>query len=278
MASLILEGGSFRGNFTAGVLDALLMEHIECSYVIGVSAGISNGTAYLSKQIGRNLEIMDRYRNDPRYEGAMNLKTDHSLFGVKFIYETIPNELLPLDYDTYASFQGEAYAVVTNAHTGRAEYMDCLRGYQDNRIFKATCALPLMFPMVKINGEDYVDGGIADSIPVQKAILDGQSKHIIVLTRPKGYIKTTDGKTRFAANFLKKRYPYLSNAMLRRARMYQEELAFCERLEQDGKAVIIRPNQSWNSMESNLEHIHAMHQEGFTITMQNMDRIKNLFK
>lgn len=277
MASLVLEGGSFRGNFTAGVIDALLSEHIEFPYVIGVSAGISNGTAYLSKQIGRNMEIMDTYRKDPRYEGPMNLRSDHSLFGVKFIYETIPNELLPLDYDTYYAFPGTAYAVVTNAQSGKAEYMNCLKGYKDNRIFKATCALPLLFPMVKINGFDYVDGGISDSIPVQKAILDGQDKHLIVLTRPKGYVKTIDGKTRFAANFLKRNYPHLSNAMLRRARMYNEQVAFCERLERDGKAVIIRPSHDLNSLESDLEKIHAMHEEGYRLAMQQMDRIRNLF-
>lgn len=277
MASLVLEGGSFRGNFTAGVIDALLSEHIEFPYVIGVSAGISNGTAYLSKQIGRNMEIMDTYRKDPRYEGPMNLRSDHSLFGVKFIYETIPNELMPLDYDTYYAFPGKAYAVVTNAQSGKAEYMDCLHGYKDNRIFKATCALPLLFPMVKINGFDYVDGGISDSIPVQKAILDGQAKHLIVLTRPKGYLKTTDGKTKFAANFLKRKYPHLSHAMLRRARMYNEQVAFCERLERDGKAVLLRPSHDLNSLESDLEKIHAMHEEGYQLAMQQMDRIRNLF-
>ena len=72
MPSLILEGGTFRPIFTAGILDALLDNDIIFPYCIGVSAGICNAFSYISKQRGRNLEIIKQYRNDKRYIGFRN--------------------------------------------------------------------------------------------------------------------------------------------------------------------------------------------------------------
>lgn len=46
---LVLEGGGFRGLFTAGVLDVFLENNIEIDEIIGVSAGALFGVNYFSK-------------------------------------------------------------------------------------------------------------------------------------------------------------------------------------------------------------------------------------
>ena len=79
MPSLILEGGTFRPIFRAGVMDALLDNNIIFPYGIGVSAGITNGVSYISQQRGRNLEILTKYRNDKRYLGYGNFLKCKSL-------------------------------------------------------------------------------------------------------------------------------------------------------------------------------------------------------
>ena len=119
MTGLVLEGGTFRGIYSAGIMDAFLEEGIEFPYVVGVSAGISNGVSYVSKQFGRNIEIMDKYRNDKRYIGVGNYKKHKSLFGLDFVYGEIPQQLIPFDYETFRQYEGKCLVGVTNAITSR---------------------------------------------------------------------------------------------------------------------------------------------------------------
>jgi len=66
---LVLEGGAFRGLYTQGFLDALMLADINLSCVIGVSAGALGGANYVSGQIGRSARINLNYRADSRYIG-----------------------------------------------------------------------------------------------------------------------------------------------------------------------------------------------------------------
>lgn len=168
---LVLEGGALRTIFSSGVCDALLDGGVMVDYVIGVSAGIAYGVSYISRQPRRNLEIVTRYAGDRRYMGMNNLADRHnrSYFGLEFVYDTIPNELVPFDYQTFAAYPGQVEAVVTNLNTGEAEYMPVPREDDKFLLLQATCALPLMFPIYHLNGQPYLDGGVADSIPYERA-------------------------------------------------------------------------------------------------------------
>ena len=172
---LVLEGGALRTIFSSGVCDALLDGGVMVDYVIGVSAGIAYGVSYISRQPRRNLEIVTRYAGDRRYMGMNNLADRHnrSYFGLEFVYDTIPNELVPFDYQTFAAYPGQVEAVVTNLNTGEAEYMPVPREDDKFLLLQATCALPLMFPIYHLNGQPYLDGGVADSIPYERAFQQG---------------------------------------------------------------------------------------------------------
>ena len=127
MPGLVLEGGTFRPVFSCGVMDALLDNDIMFDYVIGVSAGITYAASYLSRQRERNINILRQYRGDKRYFGARNLLHDHSIFGTDFVFDTIPNQLVPFDWDEFHKYQGKYLVGVTNAKTGKAEYLDGMR-------------------------------------------------------------------------------------------------------------------------------------------------------
>ena len=118
MPGLVLEGGTFRPIFSAGVMDALLDEDIMFPYVIGVSAGITNGTSYISRQRGRNLRILMSHRKDSRYIGMKNLLKERSIFGLDFVFDLLPNKLDPFDWDTYKRYKGTIRIGATNAQTG----------------------------------------------------------------------------------------------------------------------------------------------------------------
>lgn len=280
MPGLVLEGGTFRPIFSAGVMDALLDENIMFPYCIGVSAGITDGFSYASKQKERNLKILQRYRNDKRYLSAGNLLKSKSVFGVEFVFEEIPNNLLPFDWDTFAQYEGEFRVGVTNARTGQIEYLDGKQLDKKNTMVKATCAIPLVFPVVSLNGEEYYDGGICDPIPARKALADGHDKLLIVLTRPVGYVKEESKSNKAAASVLRKKYPNLVEPLLTRHIAYNETVAFCEELERQGRAVILRPAGEGiiDSFEKNVSRIETSYQYGYDLCRQRIDEIRALFE
>ena len=235
MPSLILEGGTFRPIFSAGVMDALLDNNIMFPYCIGVSAGITNGVSYISKQKKRNLDILMTYRNDKRYLGLRNFLKCKSLFGLDFVYGEIPNKLSPFDMETYQKYEGKILVGVTNAITGKTEYFDGKELDDNCSILRATCAIPLFFPAIKINDSYYYDGGICDPVPIKKAIDDGNEKHLIILTRPKEYRKDLSKGNIIVSKLFRKKYPNLKEPLLTRHNHYNETIRFCEELEAQGK-------------------------------------------
>ena len=277
MPSLILEGGTLRPIFSAGVMDALLDNNITFPYCIGVSAGITNGISYISQQRGRNLEVVTKYRNDKRYLGYRNFLKCKSLFGLDFVFDEIPNKLIPFDMDTYKKYPGKVLVGVTNAKTGKTEYLDGKNLDDKATMLRATCALPIFFPVIKLNGNEYYDGGICDPIPIKKAIEDGNDKHLIILTQPKGYKKELSKKNVLVAKLLNNKYPNLKDALLNRHDSYNETVRFCEELEKQGKALILRPEFSLESFEKDVDKLKANYNHAYDLATKRINDIKKLF-
>lgn len=277
MPSLILEGGTLRPIFSAGVMDALLDNNITFPYCIGVSAGITNGVSYISKQKGRNLEVVTKYRNDNRYLSYRNFLRCKSIFGLDFVFDEIPNNLIPFDMDTYRKYPGKVLVGVTNAHTGKTEYLNGKDLDDKATMLRATCAIPLLFPVIKINGKEYYDGGLCDPIPIKKAIADGNTKHLIVLTQPKGYKKELSKKNILVAKLLNKKYPNLKTPLLNRHNHYNETVKFCEQLENEGKVLILRPEYNLDSFENDINKLKSSYDHGYNLTINHLSEIKKLF-
>ena len=207
---IVFEGGAYRTLFSCGVMDAFIEKDIYPDYVIGTSAGAAYTTSYLSKQKGRMLDVILKYGHDKRYFGINNMvdAKNRCIYNLKFSYETIPNELIPFDYDAFKAWGGEFYAVCTNVETGKAEYFPYTGDDRTNTVLKATCALPMLFPYIYIDGVPYLDGGLSDSIPFEKALADGCDRLVVVLTREQGYKKTTSSSAKIMAKAYVK-YPEL---------------------------------------------------------------------
>lgn len=278
MSSIILEGGTFRPVFSAGVMDALLDNDIMFPYCIGVSAGITNGFSYISKQKERSYRILKNYRHDKRYIGAVNFLKCRSIFGLDFAFDEVPNKLDPFDFETFNKYDGKILVGVTNAETGKSEYMDGKDLDEKCTMIRATCAIPLFFPPIKINNTDYFDGGLCDPIPIRKAINDGNKKHLIILTRPEGYVKTLSKGNVAAAKILNKKYPKLKDTFLTRHLQYNETVKFCEQLEAEGKAIILRPTSvdGIESFEKDLNKITHAYEHGYNMAMNRIDEIRSL--
>ena len=275
---LVLEGGALRAIFSSGVCDALLDGDIMTDYVIGVSAGIAYGVSYVSKQPRRNLEVVTRYAPDKRYMGMNNLADRHnrSYFGLKFAYDTIPNELIPFDYDTFAAYPGQVEAVVTNLNTGKADYLPVPRRDKKSLLLQATCAMPLLFPIYRIGGQPYLDGGAADSIPWKRALDQGCDRVMVVLTRPRAYRRKPDQMIRLIRKQYKQ-YPAFVRAMETRAQRYNRDREELFEMEKEGKLLVIAPQSTLGvgRIERDTEKLRLLWAEGYQMTVDRMDEIRD---
>ena len=274
---LVLEGGALRAIFSSGVCDALLDGGIMTDYVVGVSAGIAYGASYLSKQPRRNLEVVTRYAPDKRYMGMNNLvdKNNRSYFGLKFAYDTIPNELIPFDYDTFAAYPGQVEAVVTNLNTGKADYLPVPRRDKQSRLLQATCAMPLLFPIYRINGQPYLDGGASDSIPWQRALEQGCERVLVVLTKTRSYQRKPDQMIHLIRKQYKQ-YPRFVRAMETRAERYNRDREQLFEAERKGEVMVIAPQSTLGvgRIERDTEKLRLLWAEGYQMTVDRMDEIR----
>ena len=265
--ALVLEGGALRTIYSSGVCDAFLDNGLPLpDYTLGVSAGIAYGVSYLSRQSRRNLQLVTHYANDSRYMGWRNLANpkNRSYFGLQFVYETIPNELVPFDYDAFAAYPGRAEAVVTNLNTGEAEYLPVPRRGAPNLLLQATCAIPLMFPVIELEGQPYLDGGCADPIPWRRALEAGCDRVVVVLTRERDYRKEQGRSIRVMERAFRK-YPAFMKSLRDREIRYNRCREELFALEKTGEIRVIAPEDTLgcSRTERDKDVLRALWQEGY---------------
>ena len=276
-AGLVLEGGATRGVFTSGALDYLMEKDLYFSYVVGVSAGSCNAVDYVSKQIGRTRDCMiHRGKEYSYYYGLKDFVKERSLLDMDMIFNKYPNELFPFDFDTFFQSDTECELVVTNCQTGDAEYMT---EKHDRRrlmdIGRASSSIPVVSPMVEIDGVPYLDGGIADSIPLIHAMEKGYRKNVVILTRNMGYRKKKPGKSTplYVAAF--RHYPEFLNTLYNRYRSYNRTLELLEKWEREGHIFVIRPEiPTVGRAEANKEKLMAFYQHGYDVMKDHYEELQ----
>lgn len=271
---IVCEGGANRTIFSCGVMDVFLEEGLLPDYYIGVSAGIAYGVSYLSGQKGRNLELMETYMADKRYMGMRHLidRGERAYYNTKFVFDEVPNTLLPFDYEAFAAYSGRVEAAVTNIHSGRAEYFEVPRGKDMKDLLVASCALPVLFQPVKLGQHYYLDGGLSDSIPYEHAWAEGCDRLIVILTRERGYVKTRERGAERLTERLYKRYPRIVEDMELRPARYNECLRKLMESEQAGEVFVISPNTTYGvgRTETDTEKLRKLYDEGVGIARAQM--------
>ena len=260
---LVLEGGGMRGMFTAGVLDVFLEKGIEFKRCIGVSAGACHACSFLSGQKKRAYNVGVDYLDNKRYCSVYSLIATGDLFGAKFVYDDIPNKLNLYDYDAFDKNDTEFYATVTNCETGEAEHIRINDMKNDIIYVRASSSLPLLARIVKVKGKKYLDGGIADSIPVRHSLSSGSGKSVVILTQHKGYRKEKNGlmglmKIKYF------RYPEFVKQMKNRYLNYNDTLDFIDEEEIKGNIFVIRPPEPLNigRIEKNKDVLTSVYETG----------------
>jgi len=255
-----------RGVFTSGVLDALMKHQLYFHYVVAVSAGACNGMSYISRQPRRarlsNIDMLAKYD----YIGVRHLVTQGCIFDPDLLYNRFPNELLPFDYDEFFRHAHEFEMVTTNCLTGRPMYLQELKDrHRAIDIVKASSSLPYVSKMVEVDGIPMLDGGIADSIPVMRAMEQGHATNVVVLTRNKGYRNT--GRDHKIPHFIYKKYPRLRLLLSKRIACYNAQLQLIDDLEAAGQIICLRPERPMEvtRMEKDTAKLERLYEEGFAI-------------
>lgn len=262
---LVLEGGGMRGVYTAGVLEYLMEQDLYFPYVVGVSAGACNAISYISRQLGRNKKVTLDYIADHRYLSYRNLIRHKSIFGMDFIFNVIPNQLVPFDYETFYNSDQQFAIGTTDAHTGEPIYFTKHELMEQTiPIIQASSSLPFVATPMQYKGRTLFDGGLVDPIPVQKSVADGNKKHLIVLTKEFGYRKRPFKQGWLARSFYP-RYKGLVNVLVNRSEIYNNTLQMIDTMEADGSALIIRPSQkvTVGRMEKDPKKLQALFELGY---------------
>lgn len=263
---LVLEGGGMRGVFTSGVLDGFMKHDLYFRYVVAVSAGACNGMSYMSHQPRRarisNIDYLARYN----YIGIRHLVTQGCIFDRELLYDKFPNQYLPFDFDTFFNYQCTFEMVTTNCQTGQAMYLSEKHDRQRALdIVRASSSLPYVSKIVEVDGIPMLDGGIVDSIPVQRAIDTGHPFNVVVCTRNKGYRET--GRDYKIPRFIYRNYPRLRVALSRRIAAYNKQLEMIDRMEAAGQIICIRPERPMEvtRMAKDTAKLERLYEEGFAL-------------
>ena len=261
---LVLEGGGLRGIFTAGVLDYFLEKNVEFDGCIGVSAGACHACSYLAKQPKRAFNVSVDYLDNKKYASFYNLIKTGDFFEEQYAYHDIPEKYNPFDNKTFKNSKTEFQAVITNCETGKAEYPVVKDAIKEIDILRASASLPFLSRFVKLNGKNYLDGGVADPIPLDYSMKKGNKKNIVVLTRDKNYRKKQSKLGTISAIRYKK-YPKFVELMKTRYSRYNATLDHVYDLEKKGEIFVIQPSipLTLGRIEKNRDKLQEVYNIGY---------------
>lgn len=277
---LVLQGGGMRGTYTAGALDCLLDNELHIPYVVGVSAGACNALSYATHARGLGRHICLNYLAKKNYISYRNLITKGSFIDFDKIFLEIPKlieEIGIFKHPTHNKLKNMVVAA-TDCESGKAVYIST-HGNKNNDIYKAvraSASMPFISKKVRIKGLELLDGGIADPVPIQKSIDDGNKKNIVILTNPLDYIQQPFKYSYFARKIYPK-HKRLVDLIINNHEIYHDCLSYINELENDGKALILKPSKpcELGVLETNKSKLELYYNLGYKDTESRIREINN---
>ncbi|MBR2134494.1 MAG: patatin family protein [Eubacterium sp.] len=278
-SGLVLEGGGLRAVYTSGVLDAFIENEIEFPYVIGVSMGTCNGVSFVGKNLHRMRDMSIGYASDERYMSLKSMLKNGEYLNSEWIFNELSYDMFPLDDETYESSGTVMCCVATNALTGKPEYFYPKSFRNSCPEIRASCALPLATRPVEIGGELYFDGGLVDSIPIERAYDDGVEKAVVILTQDRDFRKHPVGHYNAVKKILRQ-YPLIAERIHDRHDVYNNQRNFVFQQEKAGNAFVICPSEPLNcpTLERSSEKLQEIYDLGYKQGLDNIHALKEYLK
>ncbi|WJE25544.1 patatin-like phospholipase family protein [Bacillus cereus] len=274
---LVLEGGGMKGLYTAGVLEYFMERGLFFPYVVGVSAGACMGATYLSRQKGRNKKVNTELVADHRYISYRNLIRKRELFGMDFLFDEVPNKIVPFDFQTFLNSNEQFVIGTTDCESGQAVYYNKTEHGNDIlKIIRASSSVPFIAPAVEYDNRKLLDGGIIDPIPVFKAQNDGYLKNVVIMTKPEGYEKQRN-KFSGLSKILYRRYPKIAELLVEHYRFYNETVSYMNHNEQKDNFYVIQPSIQLpiSGIERNKEKLVNLYNLGYKDAQYHYENLLN---
>ena len=243
--SLVLEGGGMRGAYTAGALSWLIDNDIEFDNGYGISTGAVHLTNFLLKDKKNLYDFSTKYITDENAIGVKAILRSGHLVDYDYIFNDLMVKKAGFDINKLKDIKTDAKIGVYELNSGKTEYHSVKN--LDIEELKAACTLPLLGKVAKLGDREMLDGGITDMIPIEQAIKDGCDKHIIITTKPEGYVRKPSNK--IVVEIMKLRYKNcenIGNDYEIRHHNYYIQISSIKNLVEEGKALYIYPSKTSN--------------------------------
>ncbi len=277
---LVLEGGAMRGLWTAGVTDVMMENDIWPDGLIGVSAGAAFGCNYKSRQIGRAIRYNTRFAKDSRYSGLRSLFTSGDYFNADFDYHVVPVEYDIFDNEAFEKNPMEFIVVCTDVETGLPVYKSLQKvDYDTLEWIRASASMPMVSRIVELEEHKLLDGGVADSIPLEYFESIGYQQNVVILTQPLDFRKEHNKLMPLLRLSLRK-YPNMIEALDKRHIMYNHELDYVSQAEREERCLVIRPDEKIpiGHISHNADEMRHVYELGRAVGIRYLERIKAFYR
>ncbi len=275
--ALICEGGGMRAAYTGGMASVLIERGVTFPFITGVSAGTSITICYLLRNVPRLHRCFVDLADDPKFIGAKHFLRGNGYFNAHYIYEEafFDDDLTQHSWQTLQESETDFALSAFAAESGRLRYWHKadIASYGDLcRICRASSSLPVVMPSTYIDGEPYIDGGVAEGFVLQPAIDAGYERFVILPTHVRGF-RRKPAKNNALARVLYRNYPKVLEALETRAQNYNRQMDLIDQLEAEGRALVLYPDEMpIERTEHDRDTLEAAWEDGRTQAEYNFDR------
>ncbi len=242
---LVLEGGGMRGAYTAGALAWLLDNQVEFDYHVGISAGAVHLYSYLLKNKDFLYDISVKYMSDKRNVGITPLLKEKRYVGYKYMFDDLLPQQLHFDITPVKTGNLPAEIGIYDLNQCKTVFFSPQDMDDDMKMIKASCTLPIAGHIINTDQYRFLDGGISIMIPIERSIDKGNDKHLIIITKPEGYVrKAANAFMRWMMNFNYRKYPQMVHHYTHRHESYNNQMSLIKNLTEQGSGYLIRPSKT----------------------------------
>ena len=277
--ALIVEGGGFKSAFTAGILDSFIINNFDpFRLYLGISGGAMNLTSYVSRQYKRNINIISAMSENTNFISIVRFLKGGNYMELKYLLEVTLKEY-PFNIEAANEHLNDAdcRVVVTNYMNGNPVYLS-VKKYGWVKTMEATGSLPVATRgFCEIAGKKYIDGGLADPLPV-KRVYDWGYRNIVLLRTHTIDVKADWNLEALYAPLFFRNNPKLQKLVIRNDKIYSKGQKYIHNPPKDLTLLQIAPQIELECgvISNSLEHILLDYRYGLELGLDILPKLRTL--
>lgn len=285
MTGIIDVGGGMKCAYSAGLYDYFLDNGIEFDYYLGISAGSMNLLSFIAGERGRNIKMYRSSAMGNDYLSISNFLHTGAYMNYEKVREDFYSDTGRDAFNFQKFYQSESpfIVTVTEGESGETVYFD--RNDMTDRkklldIISASCCLPLVSKPIRINGNDYFDGGLAEPVPFRRAFDDGCDKLVVVMSAPVDQKREKLPGMNILGPSLLRDYHNIADVLEDRHIIYNYMIRCLKEYERAGKVLIFSPEDIPGafSLVKDVEVIDKLYENGYRDGLNNVKAVQKILE